>query len=476
MKTIVFNLFNGFNVRYLIETGIISNLKKKNKIILTSYSFDDFKEFFKNDENIIFYKFEKQKDAAFKKSIFYRNLNTIKYYIHGGDFKTPSLHYQIFEKDYYSKSKYKISFYIFFLKTILLALNKFKFLRILFSHIIETQYPSYYNDLFQKYKIDKVVCSSLGTFVNDDFLMRAAKKKNIKTLGMMLSWDNSTTRGYPGCKPTNVFAWTETMKREIEQLSDINGNKIYVTGSAQFDHYFHNLIITKKSFEKKFNLDEKKNTLFFATRGPNTFASNPEIINTICKAIKNNQIKNSQLIVRIHPLHYTKDKIKNYEELFKFYNKLEIEFKDILKINYPIFRDSKNNLFLEKENTLDLHALLKYSDVVINVFSTINIEGAIFNKPLINICYQTNSDFYNKNIKSRYDIKIDYEQDHNQRILKTGGVTNCWNDKELINGINLALNYPEKLSNERQQILYKEVGPNKGKAAQKISRLIEELI
>ena len=110
------------------------------------------------------------------------------------------------------------------------------------------------------------------------------------------------------------------------------------------------------------------------------------------------------------------------------------------------------------------------------MFSTINIEGAIFDKPLINICYQTNTDFYNKNIKSRYDIKIDYKQDHNQRILKTGGITNCWNDKELINGINLALNFPEKLSNERQQILNNEVGPNKGKAAQEISKLIEELI
>ena len=97
--------------------------------------------------------------------------------MYGGDFKTPSLHFKIFEKDYYSKSKFKIFFYIFFLKIILQALNKFKFLRILFSRIIETQYPSYYDDLFQKYKIDKVICTSLGTFANDDFLMRAAKKK-----------------------------------------------------------------------------------------------------------------------------------------------------------------------------------------------------------------------------------------------------------------------------------------------------------
>ena len=58
MKTIVFNLFNGFNVRYLIETGIMDNLKKKNYFYILL--FDDFK-IFGNDENIIFYKFEKQK-------------------------------------------------------------------------------------------------------------------------------------------------------------------------------------------------------------------------------------------------------------------------------------------------------------------------------------------------------------------------------------------------------------------------------
>ena len=45
----------------------------------------------------------------------------------------------------------------------------------------------------------------------------------------MLSWDNSTTRGYPGCKPNYVFAWTDTMKNEIIKLSDIDEDKISVT-------------------------------------------------------------------------------------------------------------------------------------------------------------------------------------------------------------------------------------------------------
>ena len=42
--------------------------------------------------------------------------------------------------------------------------------------------------LEEDYKIDLVVCTSLGTFSNDDFLMRAAKNENIKTLSLMLSW------------------------------------------------------------------------------------------------------------------------------------------------------------------------------------------------------------------------------------------------------------------------------------------------
>ena len=113
--------------------------------------------------------------------------------------------------------------------------------------------------------------------------------------------------------------------------------------------------------------------------------------------------------------------------------------------------------------------------MIINVFSTINIEGAIFDKPLINISYQKNSKFYDKNIKSRYDINIDFKQDHNQRILSTEGIINCWNSEELNNAINDSLKHPKKLSEKRNKIITNEVGPNKGNAAEMISHLINTL-
>ena len=97
--------------------------------------------------------------------------------------------------------------------------------------------------------------------------------------------------------------------------------------------------------------------------------------------------------------------------------------------------------------------MIKYSDVIINVYSTVNIEGAIFDKPLINISYQKNSNFYIENMKSRYDINIDFKQDHNQRILSTEGIINCWNDKELNQAINDAIKFPKKLSEKRKKII-----------------------
>ena len=152
MKTIVFNLFNGFNARYLIETGIIDQLKK-NKIILTSYTFDGIEDYLENNEDIIHYKLNKIEDFKFKKSFVEKNLNRIRYYIYGGNFKTPKLHFNLFAKDYLTKFSFKNFFYILILKFIILILNFIKPLRILYSNLIESCYPKYYKNLLRIIKL-----------------------------------------------------------------------------------------------------------------------------------------------------------------------------------------------------------------------------------------------------------------------------------------------------------------------------------
>lgn len=476
MKTIVFNLFNGFNIRYLVHSGIIESLRILNyRVIITSYNSKEIKKNFSNKKNIEFHQLNEKIDNNFKNKRIYFFLNLIRYHMHGGKFKTPNLHFEIFKKDLLKNKTVKNTILVFVLKLLLKTLNNFKILRLIFLQITENLYPSYYEKFYEKFRPDLVICNSLGTFSNDDFLLRSAKKNSVKSLSIILSWDNSTTRGYPGCSPSRVIAWTKIMKNELIKLSDIKEEKIFVLGTAQFDHYFKKQKKSKKYFLKKFKL-KKKNIIFFATRGPNTYTSNAEIIETICKVIISNKLKDTELLTRIHPLHYLKDKSKKYKILFKNYKYLERKYKNILKINYPKITNDKTNFHFSSSENDDLYLILKYSNMVINIFSTFNIEGSIFDKPLINVCFQKSKPNLEKKFKSRYDVIIDLNQDHNQRLIKTGGVKNCKNEEELSISIMEALKKPKKFSQNRKKIFKNEIGPNQGNASSAISKNIQQFV
>lgn len=472
MKTVLFNLFNGFNIRYLLSSGIIPELQKKNvKIFISSYNNEEVKKNFKNLNNIFFVQLDKKLDERYKSKKFISFLDRIRYYIHGGKFKTPNLHFDIYKSDYLKSATIFKYFKFFILKNCIKILNKSKILRKCFLYFFENFYPNYYDEVF-KNKIDLVICTSQGTFQNDDFVLRAAKKNKSKTLAIILSWDNSTTRGYPGCTTDCTIAWTNIMKKELVELSDLNKEKIKVFGSAQFDNYFKKTKISKKNFLKNYKIKKNKKIIFFATRGPNTYAFNPEIIELICRNIKNENLPNSILIVRIHPLHYALKKKKQYNLLFKKYKFLEKKYIDILRINYPNLISKNFDFSLNKNDIDQLHSLIKYSNLTVNIFSTINLEACIFDKPAINVCFQYKTKKKTKSFKARYDINIDLRQDHNQRILSTGGIVNCLTDKSLIKNIQYYLKNPKYNSKNRLAIYNHEIGPNKGKVYKKISNFI----
>ena len=68
------------------------------------------------------------------------------------------------------------------------------------------------------------------------------------------------------------------------------------------------------------------------------------------------------------------------------------------------------------------------------------------------------------------------QQDHNKRLLASGGIYNCMNDEELVKNINKSLQKPNELSEMRKKIVLNEVGPHKGKAAESISDLLVKFL
>tara|TARA_Y100000816_G_scaffold291137_1_gene281588 strand:+ start:423 stop:1841 length:1419 start_codon:yes stop_codon:yes gene_type:complete len=472
VKKILINITNGFSLRYICHTGILKELSKKYKIILLSKNANSTKKNVE-DDNIQYEQINEDEFNKFKFSNkIYNFVELLRYFIHGGKYTTPKNN---FEEIFKNTNFFRKIFFTFLIS----LFNNIRFLRKLTLRLTKNFYPSNLDNLINKLSPDLVLTTSLGTFSFDEFILRAAKKKNIKNCAVILSWDNTTTRGYASFHPDRVISWTDIMKNELIKFHDVDEKKIYVGGVAHFDDYYNKKPIPKSKFFEGLNLDVNKNLITFFTKGPSTFQFNPNITKIICEAIQNSEINNSQLITRIHPLFY---KNKNGKPLFgsalSLFEELNTKYK-FLRINNPKILSYDENFDISREEQEMLINLIYHSDVIVNIFSTINIEACIFNKPIVNVNFDNLEKMYNYDHKKNWRQnlhKLDKNLDHNQRIVKSGSIKLANNPKELISYINDYLKNPQNNSNERKKIVDIEIGKFKGNASKNIASIIENFL
>ena len=326
--------------------------------------------------------------------------------------------------------------------------------------------PTFHVDALKRLNPDLVVTTSLGTFDYDQYVMRAAHKLGIPVAAVILSWDNTTTRGYPGAAIDHVIAWTETMKRELIDLHDISEEKVFVGGIAHFDKYYQSAsAYDRTDFFRKNNLDPNKRLIVFATKSPNAYPYNPNIVEALADACEDGRLpEDVQILVRVHPLHFKfKQGEPVYAELLDLYRTLD-ERHDCLCFNMPKIGSDKIDYVMEKNEIGFLSDLLRSADVLVNIFSTLNIEGAIFDIPLVNICFEGERPMYDFTKKSRFGISSDFREDHNQRIARSGGTQIVYNQQDMVTAVdNYLLNQKQDRSG-REKIRQSETGANGGNA------------
>ena len=332
--------------------------------------------------------------------------------------------------------------------------------------------PTIHDDIFKKHQPDLLVVTSLGTFDYDQLFMRQARKHGTKVISVLLSWDNTTTRGMPAAYSDKVICWTEIMKQELVDLNDIEPHKINVGGVALYDYYFNNNnFYSRSELYDIFNIDRKLNLIFFATKSPNCYISNDYISQLILEAINEKRlIKECHLLVRLHPIYYRRinDDVV-FSRFIEDFKRLDNKYEK-LTINKPKIMSKALNYSMPESEIKLLASILRHSDLVINVFSSLNIEASIFNTPIVNVAFEGKIP---PNIKkARLNIDQDLNESHNQRIVKSGGVAMAFNAQQLISLINDQLSHPSKKQQGRQNIINNESGPYHGDAGRKIAEII----
>ena len=168
-----------------------------------------------------------------------------------------------------------------------------------------------------------------------------------------------------------------------------------------------------------------------------------------------------QLLVRLHPQAVTGP----YKLLTGQYLSLASER---VKIELPPVRDSKLLWDLPESDLEHLVRVLRDADVVINTASTISIDAAIFDRPVVAVAYDPAGDIpYERSVRRYYDYT------HMSHVVRAGAVRLARSPDELRQKIVDYLRQPDLDREARRHIVEQQFGRVDGNSA---ARVVDEVI
>lgn len=232
---------------------------------------------------------------------------------------------------------------------------------------------SMFNDLLGR-GYDLVLCQNYGTDPYEIKLYRSAKKLGIKTVSIVPSFDNLSSKGIIGSEPDFLFVWNDQMKKEAIRYHGINPAKLKVIGALQFDHHRKASNVVGKT--------KRTPSLVYATVTPKYFPHNLSVVKSILDQVELGYLSGDlKITIRVHPqvLYDTEfgEDIDHYLAFARENKNVELSLPKMTNLglfNVP-----------EKSDFVELITILKNADVLLAPASTILLDAAALGTPVIGL-------------------------------------------------------------------------------------------
>lgn len=317
-----------------------------------------------------------------------------------------------------------------------------------------------------------VVVTSTGAFGDDASVVRAARRLRVPVATVILSWDNTSSTGYPAAFGDYLVAWTEIMKTEAVRLLDYRPEQVAVKGVAHFDVYHRaDAGFDRSRILEGAGLSPHRRTIMLATKSPNSYGSNAVIADLLARAMADGRLPNAQLVIRVHPIHYRRG--ADGELLF---GRALASYQDVasrhehVHISAPLVSGESRGHVMASDEMLAVSRLLRACDVVVNMYSTMNIEAALLDMPMVNVCFQPEPcEIPPSANPARFNIDSDAAEHHNMRIADSGCTRVAYSADELIEHVRAYLDDPSLDAAPRRRTALQEGGPFPGHAGRAVA-------
>jgi CDP-glycerol glycerophosphotransferase (TagB/SpsB family) len=245
--------------------------------------------------------------------------------------------------------------------------------------------PSLYADLFDRYQPKVVVASTPGWRL-DRYLLREASARGINTAAVVVGWDNPSSYSIPGARVNWITCWSEIQKHELVAGSDWLEERVNIGGIPSYDGYFRGeWLMPREEYFKMHNLDPGRKLLSYAASFV-SFAPNYQNVEALARLVASDSLSQPcQLLVRLHPNHFMN--VHLYAEERKKIHQLAQELPNVHVVEPVPLGGSLG--YYSGEDMPEKASMMAYSDVFLTVYSTMVVEAAVHERPIISVCLDT---------------------------------------------------------------------------------------
>ena len=315
--------------------------------------------------------------------------------------------------------------------------------------------PSGLEEYFDRYKPDTVFLAHLF----DDLeiaMLREAKCRGVCTIGFVNSWDKLTARCMMRLLPNKLLVYNEVVKQEAID-ADMKECDVVIVGIPQYDQYVNSKPSSREEFYRRIGIDQYKRILLYAPTGRYFSNSDWDMIDLLRRFQEQLLLPlDTEMLVRFQPN--------------DFVDGAELKKRPWLHYNLPGVRFSQKRGVDWDMNFQDLQHLLDtlhYSSMLICTTSSIAVDMAIFNKPIINLNFE---------LKERQRLSETptyfYQMTHYKKALSTGGIRLVHSPQELVEWIGHYLADPGLDAEGRKRLVTQQCWKLDGQAGRRIATAI----